>query len=104
MWYNNSRTHVWSLTGYASATLSLFMTIDGIWRICYYRLYSGQSFEDIPVGFGIVNNSLSKDILFVDKNNNSIRSPSSALKETEFIDNPIQYSNYPRSSFNVEKA
>ena len=64
MWFNNTRTHVWSLTGYLSATLSLFMTIDGIWRITYYKIYSKQSFEDIPVGFGIVKvdnrNSLNK--------------------------------------------
>jgi hypothetical protein len=52
--YNNTRLHKWTLLGYLSTAVSLFMTIDGIWRISYYKVYNGYSFRDIPVGMGIV--------------------------------------------------
>jgi hypothetical protein len=29
------------------------MTINGIWRFGYYRIFSGKSMEDIPIGFNI---------------------------------------------------
>jgi hypothetical protein len=121
MWFNNTRTHVWSLTAYASAVMSLFMTIDGIWRICYYKLYSKQPFEDIPVGFGIVKvdnkNSISKDSTFSHKSGLTMSRPSSMrqsiqdthlsesgkYKNTELVANPMQYSGFSVSS-HIDKA
>jgi hypothetical protein len=29
------------------------MSINGLWRFGYYRLFSGKSMEDIPIGFNI---------------------------------------------------
>jgi hypothetical protein len=29
------------------------MTINGLWRFGYYKIFSGKSMEDIPIGFGI---------------------------------------------------
>jgi hypothetical protein len=62
--YNNTKTNKWSYYGYASGALSAFMTIDGIWRILYYKIYSGKSFADIPVGMGriVIRNTITEDI------------------------------------------
>jgi hypothetical protein len=75
------------------------MTINGLWRFGYYKIYSGMSMKDIPVGFNItmesddipanavgedINGIISKDD-FDDSQNNTARI--SSLKMRTF--NPI---------------
>jgi hypothetical protein len=71
--YNNTQLQKWSLLSYISTIFSLFMTLDGIWRISYYKIYNGISFRDIPVGMGIIKinpDSQMNQLLNIIKNSN----------------------------------
>ena len=46
--YNNTLLDKWTLVGLISAACSAFMTVDGIWRILYYRVFSGMSYMSCP--------------------------------------------------------
>jgi hypothetical protein len=37
----------------SSVIFAGIMTINGLWRFGYYRIFSGKSMEDIPIGFHI---------------------------------------------------
>jgi hypothetical protein len=45
---NNTFTNVWSPLSYFSTTMSALMILNGIWRLCYYRLYLKIKIDAIP--------------------------------------------------------